>query len=184
LYLPEGVDQADVVPESTESFRSISLQHSVNRMLGRMLGHQEQAFAEYQAYEKSLPCALDRISSYSESILSFLDMAKLFARRRENFLQLVEALADSNSLAVRHEPMATPFVYPFLPRQPIPRAEFHKQQIFVPTLWPDVLTRPAVTCQTAVHYTENLIAFPIDHRYGALEMQRIVDVTRALENQT
>lgn len=179
LYVPDEVEKQNVVSPSTERFSEISLQHSVHRNQG----HQAQAFGEYQAYEKSLPCELLRISKYAESILSHLDLESAFHRRRQNFNFLAEALNDSNSLRMNFESASFPFVYPYLPTTPIPRKGYHDQQIFVPTLWPDVLTRGNVTCQTAVQLTENLIPIPIDHRYSSMDMQRIVEVTRTLECQ-
>ena len=62
------------------------------------------------------------------------------------------------------------------------KGEYHREQIFVPTYWPDVLQRRGVGCEVSLNFAKNLIPFPIDHRYGAVEMQRIVDVTNRLLN--
>ncbi|MGI9517089.1 MAG: hypothetical protein ACR2NP_08595, partial [Pirellulaceae bacterium] len=180
LYIPAGVEHDQVVGDNVNSFQSISLEHSVNRLLGR----QEQAFVQYQAYEKSLPCALDRISDYSWAILSSLDLTATSARRRANFDWLAEQLGTINALEIDSSGELTPFVYPLLPRTPMGKKSFHEQRIFVPTLWPDVLQRPNVTCKAAIEYTQNLIPLPVDHRYGEEDMQRIVDVTLSVEGQS
>ncbi|MFT7676999.1 MAG: hypothetical protein ACI8QC_000976 [Planctomycetota bacterium] len=176
LYIPDGVSEDQVVPADTPSFENISVRHAASRSAGL----QQLAFREYQAYERSLPCGLYRISHYSRAMLAKLNLGAAQERRRENFLQMAQALGEYNTLNMPASEDASPFVYPFLPAQTLKKSEYYSQRIFVPTYWPDVLQRSGVTCETALAVTANLIPFPIDHRYGPNDMQRMVDLTLEL----
>ena len=179
LYLPVGTEELEVLPEETPAFEDISTLHSARRSLGR----QAEAFAAYQAYEKSLPCELLRISSYSSAVLASLDIDAAFAKRRANFDFLARALGPHNTLDLPDSPELTPFAYPFLPSNPVDKTNYYREQIFVPTYWPDVTARDGVDCEVALRCTKELIPFPIDHRYGQAEMQRMIDVTHRILNE-
>ena len=176
LYMPGGVSQDEVVPADTPAFEDISVRHAASRSAGL----QQRGFAEYQAYERSLPCELYRSSHYSRAVLAKLDLGAARRRRRANFLQMAQALGEHNTLHMPAGGDASPFVYPFLPAQSLGKPEYYSRRIFVPTYWPDVLQRSGVTCETALALAANLIPFPIDHRYGFDDMQRMVDLTLEL----
>jgi hypothetical protein len=177
LQPPIHVRPADVVPEDTETFQAISLQHLMNRKRGL----QSQAFHEYQDYEKSLPTSLCRMSNYSRLMLSLIDMKSAKRKRQQNFAMLAESLNESNRITLSPAADSSPFVYPYLPQEPIAKRLFHEERIFVPTLWPDVIQRDSLTCSVALDYAHNLIPLPVDHRYGAAEMNRMIDVTKKLQ---
>lgn len=179
LYLPVGVEERDVLPEATPAFEGISTLHSASRSLGK----QAEGFAAYQEYEKSLPCELLRISSYSTAVLASLDIAAAFQTRRENFDLLARSLGPHNTVQLTDSPELTPFAYPFLPSAPVDKTQYYKEQIFVPSYWPDVSVRAGVDCEVALQCAKELIPFPIDHRYGQREMQRMIDVTLRILNE-
>lgn len=177
LFAPETYDHATVVPESTPRFSNISLQHSI----GRTLGDQASAFKAYQEYEGKFECRIERISKYSEMVLSLIDFELVSQTRRQNFALLERGLADRNDLELSCTKDSIPFVYPFLPQSYVAKAEFYKKNIFPPVYWPDILNRKNVTCANTIKFCRELIPLPIDHRYGESEMKRIIEVLSDLE---
>jgi hypothetical protein len=172
LSIPHGISTQDVVPPRTPEFTEISLQHS----LQRLLGHQVEAFGSFQNYEARMPCELYRMSEYSRCILSHIDFEQVRTARRRNFERLSEALGHSNQLQATIPDQSEPFAYPFLPEQPISRQKLFDRQIYVPTLWPKLPQRPPEIHSTSLQLSQNILPLPIDHRYDSAEMQRIVDV--------
>ena len=52
-----------------------------------------------------------------------------------------------------------------------------QRKIYVPTLWPDVAAEAG---SIEKDYAENILPLPVDQRYDAQDMQRIVDALREL----
>ena len=158
-----------------ERFKKASVAHSVNRLLG----NQQEAFRLFQQYEQSLDCSVLRISSLSEKILSSIDYQAVRAQRKANFDFLEKELHQLNELQWNAK-NTDAFCYPFLPKIPLAKTDFYKEQIFVPTLWPDVLERADVESFTAAKkLTKDLLPLPIDHRYTTTDMARIVSFIRS-----
>ena len=158
-----------------EQFNKASIAHSVNRLMG----NQQEAFELFQKYEKSLDCSVMRISTLSEKLLSAIDYKEVRAQRKLNFEYLEKELNDINSLHWDAK-ISDAFCYPFLPKSPLAKSDFHKEKIFVPTLWPDVLERPEVdSFPTAKKLTKDLLPLPIDHRYTTSDMARMVSFIKS-----
>ena len=82
----------------------------------------------------------------------------------------------SNRLRLPSKPRG-PLCYPLLIDDPKIRGRLIDQKIFVPTYWPNIKT----WCEhDEVEYrlADAILPLPIDQRYGAADMQRIVDVIR------
>ncbi|MBK7382268.1 MAG: hypothetical protein IPI81_02875 [Flavobacteriales bacterium] len=109
LFAPYSIDL------NAPRFTAISMDHGMLRSMG----FQQEAYAAYQRYEASLPCAIHRMSSVSEGLLRGVDMASTKARRRLNFEFLAESLGHFDSLKLTLAPKAVPFCYPFLPKRPM-----------------------------------------------------------------
>lgn len=179
LNIPEGIDQEEVVPKTVPPFTNISLQHSLDRRLGK----QEAAFADFQLYEESLPCEILKMSDYSRAMLGTISFPLAAQQRKDNFQQLANGLRNRNAFHVVESPDATPFAYPYQSRNGLTHSDLHKQQIYAPELWRNVLNRESTACQVALEYSRSLIPLPVDHRYGRQEMQRIIDTICAIEEQ-
>lgn len=164
LYSPARLDIR------AERFKGISLRHSVLRRLDR----QSEAYEAYKEYERSLDCSVYRISEISEGLLSSVDLPGVMDARRCNFAYLHSVLGQHNQLALR-ETNDVPFCYPYLPSRKFERERLYAEEIFVPTLWPDVSARDAPGYEFEKHFSMNLLPLPIDHRYNPDDLQRMAD---------
>ena len=178
LDVPLGIDSSDVVPDSATKFTNISLLHGLHRLHGK----QDEAFAEFQRYENSLPCCIRQMSDYSRAMLSTIPFLQVAQQRKSNFQQLAAALHNRNAFSICATDQEAPFAYPYLSRKGLKHADLHQLQIFAPQLWQNVLNRPQTDCPIALEYSCSLIPLPVDHRYGCNEMQRIIDAIRTIED--
>ncbi|MEM8491226.1 MAG: hypothetical protein AAF756_10435 [Pseudomonadota bacterium] len=168
LYAPIGKHVfTDEIPGPFPHFSTAHLEL-------RRDGQQERAFAAFQAYEASLDCRVFSMSDYTAARFAHIDFEDAARKRRQNFLQLHDSLGATNQLPWDLED-EVPFCYPYLPPTPIDRKRYYEACIYPPTLWPDVCQRSAPEWEQEL--TSHMLALPIDHRYGAKEMQRIVELT-------
>lgn len=175
LYPPDE-SLADDIPR----FDRPSLQHG----LKRLIGDQDAAFRAFQRYENSLGIEVFRISEISERLLGGVDYEFAKTRRRENFEFLHKKLQSLNRLDVNMCLVDIPFCYPFLPSKKIDKSNFYASNIFVPTLWPDILERNDPDYILECELTEQLLPLPVDQRYSHEEMNRIIELTNNLiENE-
>lgn len=114
------------------------------------------------------------MSTITESLMRAIDFADARSRRVANFERLHGALAGRNLLRLRVP--EGPFMYPLL----VDDAEGVRQAmaaegVFVPTLWPNV---PGDACAgpVAIDYSKNILPLPVDQRYGADDMERVLEV--------
>ena len=170
LYCPSNVTKLENVPRHENA----SAIHNVLRMEGK----QESSYQHYLEYESSLDCSLRTISSLSELLLSHVDYESVRKKRIENFEFLADQLSAVNQFQPSRLPAAVPFCYPFLPAKNIEKQVFYRDNVFVPTLWPDVLERLSPG-QFEYDFTQRLLPLPVDHRYGCEEMKKVADLVLA-----
>ena len=114
---------------------------------------------------------MSRLSAKILSSLPYLDIAK---KRIENFRYLHENLNYINNLLIDISEIDVPFCYPLLPIKYIDKKLFHDENIFIPTLWPEILERKDKHYKIEKDLTKRLLPLPIDHRYNFKDMQKIV----------
>ena len=151
---------------------AVSIEHSLKRLMGK----QEEAFHDYQAYEASLGCDLKGISKISEKLLAGVDYESVSRARIANFNYLHEQLMKYNQLSVDHTEYEVPFCYPLFPTAQIDKDYFYKQKVFIPTLWPNVCSHDLQTFSWEKGFSKRLLPLPIDHRYGKVDMQSMIDL--------
>lgn len=169
LYAPKTVNN------TFERFEDYSISHNIERLKG----NQEEGFKYYTDYEKSLNSEIKRISVFSEKLLSLVNINKVMEQRKVNFNYLHDKLNDGNELKFALLDDDVPFCYPFLPKSDVDKKIFYKQNIFIPTLWKDPLDR-FESNDFEVKMAQNLLPVPIDERYSAEDMNRIVDIIQSL----
>lgn len=139
----------------------------------------EAGFKEYQANE----CKLDnqpikRMSSQTQSILSQIDYHKIIERRRQNYQYLCKALGEMNLLRLPSmDSFVCPMVYPFMTDDESLRGRLIENKVFVARYWPNVLD----WCKNddfEYKLATQVISLPIDHRYGEIEMNKIIEFLR------
>jgi len=158
-------------------FTRISLQHNILRLEGR----QEDAFKSYQEYENSLGTEVLRISKTSETILASIDYEAIMNHRKMNFDVLYDHFQSDNLLHFTRTNIDVPFCYPLLLKNEIDKKLLYAKQIFIPTLWPDILEREnRLNYPIEERITRNLLPLPVDHRYDINDMHRLIKVIKAI----
>lgn len=137
----------------------------------------EIGFADYQANEIKLDNQPIRwMSGTTKRILEHIDYGNVVTKRRENYKYLQEILAEKNFLFLPE--MATfscPMVYPFITKNNRDyRKELIDNKVFVAKYWPNV--HQLGQYELEYEFAERMVPLPIDQRYGAVEMQRIIDI--------
>lgn len=172
--VPDGafIYTQKIIKTSIPRFKDISITHNIERLKG----NQDLAFKNYQEYEKSLNSEIKAISTYSEKMLSLVDLDHVILKRKENFQTLDGLLRHKNSFT--WNTLAnddTPFVYPFLPTKNIKKEILYRNNIFIPTLWSDPLKRENTT-ESERRIAESLLPLPIDERYNKEDMEFMAKV--------
>lgn len=163
LYMPDGAP-LPTFPGATPDY-----QHLINRISG----DPQTAYQQFLAYEESLDSQPRAISSTSEELLAGLDYSVIAQRRRQNFMQLQKALNTFNRLNTELSPHDVPLYYPLLTELPL-RERLIERRVFVPQLWPEILTRKDQNHVWERHLASNLSPLPLDQRYDVDDMNRII----------
>lgn len=113
------------------------------------------------------------MSSLTKQLLKNIDFKAAQEKRSANYTLLNQALGDRNGLAVPEQPTG-PMVYPLRASGQL-RQKLIDAKVYVATYWPNVLEW-AVPDELEYALTESIIPLPIDQRYGAEDMKRILEV--------
>ena len=118
-----------------------------------------------------------RMSDVTDRLLRAVDMERAKRARQRNFAGLHAALAALNTIALPLDGAAVeaPMCYPFLPAADVDREKLVAAGLFVPTLWPEIDSRPHVGFAWERMVARRLLPLPIDHRYGHEDMTRVTD---------
>lgn len=165
-YLSTNVVLDEILDEDQSSSR---MQH----ILGRLEGKASEYYTEFKKNDetfKELP--LKRMSILTRNLLGAIDYKRVIDTRNKNFKYLHEQLGDSNILDVKLP--YGPFAYPYYVRNGIEvRKKLAKKNIYIPTLWPNVL-RGNCEDSTEYDYAANILPIPCDQRYVTNDMNYIV----------
>ena len=108
-----------------------------------------------------------------------IDYDGVAKKRRENYLYLHEVLGNSNLIELPKLGNQVPMVYPYLTDDASLRSKLIEKKIYVATYWNEVLSHVSVG-SAEERYTNNLLALPIDQRYGKDEMRYIIEAIQRL----
>ena len=149
--------------------RKISIDHNLNRLLG----FQEKAYSEHVEYEKNLNSDLQKISIFSEKLLTTINYSEVRKSRNNNFNYFREEFSSLNKLYISKDETDC-FCYPLLLDKPIVKKRLYEAKIFIPNLWLDVINRKQNIDYTfECKLSKELLPLPIDHRYSIDDLQRI-----------
>lgn len=165
-------DAYDTLPQDTSW-------ETATHLLIRPDAGSSAGYAAYKASHKGVDGkGIRRMSALTQRLISGIDFKAARHRRRCNFRLLHEALGSVNPYPVPESGFACPMLYPLLvPNGEAVRKALIESNIFVATYWPAVLEAcpPGSTEHTL---SSNLIPLPIDQRYGAEEMEYVIDCVR------
>lgn len=164
--------------------RKLQQDESYNRMkhiLGRYERSGYEFFQESQDNESFFENApILEMSPITRNIMRGIDYDIVRAHRESNFDILHSALSTLNGLDV--SPPIGPYMYPLFVEHPeCFRSGLIEKKIYVPTLWPNVIS----DCDPnsfAYAYATSIIPIPLDQRYGKEEMERIINVVYEIVN--
>lgn len=113
------------------------------------------------------------MSELTKKLLHNIEYEQSAIRRRENFLYLHEQLSAKNELKIELHESMVPMIYPYLPKETglNLKRDLIERKIFVATYWPGQKDK-----DFGLKLQNDLIALPIDQRYGIDEMTYILEV--------
>ena len=147
-------------------------------LLGRIERGPEPYYAEFKKAESSLENQeIMAMSRLTRRLLESVDYAAISKRRRTNFMYLHEKLSATNRLNVCLDKSMVPMIYPYFTEDDGLRQKLIENKVFVATYWPNVFEWCS---DDSIEYlfAKNIIPLPIDQRYGAEDMDRILDIVK------
>lgn len=149
-------------------------------LLRRLENGAQDAYEKFQENEQYL-CGqeIKSMSNLTIRLLAGINYDEVQTRRNQNFQYLHLKLAAFNRLRIAEKEIHGPMVYPFLADNEKVRNELIKQKIYVAGYWPNVLKENKKN-SIEYNFASNLIALPVDQRYGLLDMDRICGVLKSL----
>lgn len=115
------------------------------------------------------------MSNFTYRLLLGVNYQSVKIRRNQNFQYLHLKLGAKNLLTNINTEIDGPMIYPLLVENGDIRSELIHQKIFVATYWPNVLEENK---KDSIEYAfaKNILALPVDQRYGLLDMDKICRV--------
>lgn len=118
---------------------------------------------------------IKHMSTLTRHLLNGIDYTKAKQKREANFALLHDWLGSRNKLMLDLGSLNGPMAYPFWADDSSLKQKLINQKVFVATYWPNIFEwcRPD---ELEYKITQNLLALPIDQRYGQEDMERIVRI--------
>jgi hypothetical protein len=134
-------------------------------------------FIENEKMQRGFP--IKRMSHFSRNTLKGIDYKQIIDKRIRNIIFMENEFADANEIDVKNH--AGLFFYPFLVHDGnIIKKMLIKNKIYVPTLWPNVLN-DVNTKNLEYYLADNLVFFPIDHRYNIEDMEYAMNIYKKIK---
>lgn len=120
---------------------------------------------------------IKRMSNLTTQMMKGIDYQTVAQKRRDNYKNLHQHLAETNQLLLELDEDAVPMVYPYLTKDDKLKQKLIDERIYVPTYWPDVL-KWSKEKDFEYLLVRNTCFLPIDQRYGRDEMKRIIAIIK------
>lgn len=153
---------------------------SFERSTHLLIRHDIGASAGYKAFKENSHKLCDKdichMSKLTRRLITSINFATIKEQRIKNFQHLHKRLKESNKLNIDDwGAFECPLVYPYYTNDPSLKKKLIENKIFVATYWPNVME----WCQPdTIEYdlADKIIAIPIDQRYGAEDMEHIINI--------
>jgi hypothetical protein len=154
----------------------------IEHLLLRVSGELERGYKAFQHHESQLAHEARTISEAASDLMARIDYAAVAKRRRANYLALDELLGERSLLRPTLSADDVPIYYPLLVSKPL-RGELIRRGVFVPCLWPEVISRAGGLFAWERELAALLCPLPVDQRYDPDAMQEIASrVVEALDS--
>lgn len=143
----------------------------MEHLLGRIDTNAEQFFSTFRSNDAALEGnPIQEMSKLTQRLLCSINYKDIANQRRENFNYLHSQLSHTNQFKLEIDSHTVPMIYPYLIKNGDElKKKLIETKIFVATYWPNV--REWANPDSIEYFlTENLLALPIDQRYGKEEM--------------
>lgn len=152
----------------------------MHHLVARLGGAAELGYAEYQSAEASLnESEPKRMSQLTERIFGAIDFEAARTQRNKNFCALHDNLGGKNVLKVDLDDIDGPMCYPYFLDNHSLRTTLLAERIFIPTYWPDILTRLDISA-FEVELVKKILPLPCDQRYAIGDMNNICELLLGL----
>lgn len=142
-------------------------------LLGRFERTASEFYGEYAANNRLFAEEpVKQMSKLTDNLLHAIDYGLVCQRRTDNFEVLAQHFSSRNRLRLRTP--EGPFAYPlWVDNGPQIRKVLAQKQIYIPTLWPNVL-QSIDPSRVEYDMVANILPIPCDQRYDQEEMTFIV----------
>lgn len=146
----------------------------MTHILGRFEGFASEYYSNFQNNEDILANEpIKYMSKLTHNILGAIDYVSVCQTRNRNYAYLEKELGIYNGLKTKVPQGA--FAYPFYTKNGLEiRKELAKRKIYIPILWPNVLTDTPVDC-IEYDYAANILPLPCDQRYSIDDMKSMIN---------
>lgn len=146
----------------------------MNFLLGRFERNASEFYGEYVANNKLFAKEpIKKMSELTKNLLHGIDYWQVKASRTQNFSFLHANLRKYNKLNLKLAEGA--FMYPFFHENAVEiRKKLQQDNIYIPTLWPNVL-KDVREYDLEYRFAQNILPLPCDQRYDAQDMEYIVN---------
>ncbi|MBT8046593.1 MAG: hypothetical protein KJN67_05460, partial [Pontiella sp.] len=117
--------------------------YRLDHLISRLRGDMDICYGQYLENEEAFDCNIYAMSALTERLMSTFDYDGVAERRHSNYLYIHERIGKYNRLQLLLEPMAVPHYYPLFVAEAPDRRLLAKERLFIPALWPDMLSREA-----------------------------------------
>ncbi|MDO5415894.1 MAG: hypothetical protein Q4F29_01730, partial [Lachnospiraceae bacterium] len=167
-------------------YQNLPVDVSYDRMhflLGRFEAPASEFYQEYAENNEIFTTEpVKQMSKLTHNLLRGIDYEFVKEQRSANFAFLHRHLKKWNRLDLPD--ITGAYAYPFWPKEGLPeghllRRPLISQKIYVPTLWPEVLslcTEDSPECPMAA----DILPLPVDQRYGEPDMMEILKILESL----
>ena len=176
--IPDGGMLVASIPVDAPSLQDKSSFDRSIPLLKRLAFTPEDAYLDHRRAEQTLfgqePAAMSKLT---EKIMSGIDHEHARSVRNTNFSFLHKHLANHNLLHINSANIDGALCYPLLTKNLRLREALIDRRIFTATYWQDVLHRLDESAHECL-LTRGIVPLPCDQRYGAMEMELIVETCR------
>jgi len=133
-------------------------------------------YADFQANDGALVNRpVEAMSRLTRAIMGNIDHDFARTRRLKNFQTLHNALGQQNNIKIELKSCDVPMVYPYRVNDTTLRGRLIENQIFVAKYWPAEDGCECMQSAAAAHMAQTIVPLPIDQRYDADDMRRILE---------
>ena len=173
-FLNKKPEKPDTVLEQVK----IKASYIKYRYLFEHDGNKSEMLAMYRMAEDILnnQTEIYTISEMSARVQANLDTNILISKRRENYYFLLQSLKDPIKPLFELDEKTVPLYFPIMVEDRLSlQKHLVENDIYAPVVWPKDQKQPIV-CDGAENAYQHLLCIPIDQRYDADDMDRIVNV--------